>query len=554
MAPKELTWLELTDFSPGIFSNNNLAGGINVTSDNPCKAQETGTYRCRSLPTGGLGPLPRLKGSYGLTTIPDSTAGVTYNVTGFGTWGRILDVPNTSTLGFEAHVMLYYQLPDAGLFDVSLTWVRERLFNVIPSTEIIHNVDIANTSTSAGRYTYFLKTRMNPTTPDSIGAPVMVCVSTRIANNDIIVSRAWPDPAAPTTNGTIIVGEALEGTPYVIAAAHQGRIVLGAWDNFSHGLTADLVTNENMYWTETNDNTLVSANPAQFVPELDQSISDMCAMSANQLVVVKWYGGGYVLQGDLSDTTVVQLPNLPCPDGSDYVRGVNTAKGFVYSGGPSGMYLWNGGDGAEPISPQLDGNFAVGANFISGSNGQCDRWMDLVLVPQNWVWDSNTGGWWRIENINTVNMRYWSTVAQNAQAVGVESSFTTVDPTFMHLFQYDDLAYSWSWKSHPLWVMPYTHYMEIREVTVALSGTGKFTFTFTAEDGDTSVHAITVNSTSIRNFRFNLGLDAENFTLQIEAVGGVAGVGGAEAPLLHRMFVGYHQDSHLVLTDAVTTP
>ena len=544
---EELQWIEMTDFSPGIWSNNNLAGGLNVTSDNPCKAQPLNTYRCRALPTGGLGPLPRLKASYGLTTIPAATAGTVFKVVGFNTWGRIIDVPNTSSLGFEAHVMLYRQQPNGVNFDASLTWLRERLFNVTPSTETIHNTTLVATGTSAGRYTYFLKTRMNPALPDTLGSPVMVCVSSRIASNDIRVARAWPDPAAPTTNATVVIGSAADA--YVIAAAHQGRIVLGKWYNYAHGLTADLITNENLLWTDTNDNSLVSAIPAQFVPELDQSISDMCPMSANQLVVIKFYGGGYVLQGDLSDTTVVQLPNLPCPDGSDYVRGVNTAKGFVYSGGPSGMYLWNGGDGAECISTQLDGNFAVGSGFVSGANGQCDRWMDLVLVPQNWVWDAGaaTPAWWRIEDDTVVNIRYWSTVAQNSQAIGATSSFTTASPLFMHYFKYNELAHSWSWQSHPLWLAPPTNRMEVRQLLMAVQGFGTFTITFTDEFGGTATSTVTVASNTIVNVRANVSLDAQNLMVRIQASGSVADV-PAEAPKLHRMYVGYRSAQHLALS------
>ncbi|MFP5224857.1 MAG: hypothetical protein ACLGH3_04780, partial [Actinomycetota bacterium] len=451
----DMEWIEFTDFSPGIFSNNNLAGGVEVTSTNPAMAQETGTYRCMALPTGGLGPLPRLSASYRLTTIPEGGNGYTYQVAGFGTWGRILNSPvaDASSVQVEAHIAVYYDYPDGlGTYTAKWNWLRERLFDTAVGTETILNKSLATTGNSNARYTYFLKTRMNPVTPTSVGTPVMVCIGSRVANNDIIVSRAWPDPSAASTNGTIIVGDAGEADPYVVAAAHQGRIVLAAFQTFSHGVDASLVTNENFYWTDTNDNTLVSVDPAQFVPELDQSISDMAPMSANMLFVVKWYGGGYVLQGDLSDVTVVQLPNIPCPDGSDYVRGVNTSKGFLYSAGNAGMYLWNGGDGAELVSGQLEGNFAVGDNFISGPNGQCDRWIDKVLVPRNWMFDTERGSWWRIEDPSVVDIRFWSTTSYTSYALGAETSFTDAAPKFMHLFRYDDLAYSYSWQSHPLWV------------------------------------------------------------------------------------------------------
>jgi hypothetical protein len=537
-----LQWIEFTDFSPGIFSNNNLAGGVNVTSTNPAMAQEQGTFRCMALPTGGLGPLPRLRESYGFEDIPGIGVAEEYQIAGFSTWGRILDV----TGGYECHVALYYENASVpGPFDVRLGWYRERKFGTSPGTEEIHSETLSDVSSSAARYTYFMKTRMNPTTPDDPGIPVMVGVFSRVNSNDIEFTRAWPDPDNPGTNDTIIVGDPAEDIPYVIAAAHQGRIVLGEWRDYAHGVDADLITNENLWWTATNDNTLSGSEAAVFVPEIDQSISDMAAMSANSMLVVKFYGGGYVLQGDLDDVTVVQLPNLPCPDSSDYVRGANTSKGYIYSAGPAGMYLWNGGDGAELISPQLDGDFALGDNFISGANGQCDRWIDRVLVPQNWIYDTNMGSWWRIEDPEIVNIRYWSTLAATAIAVGAETTFTEEEPEFMHEFQYADLAYTWSWLSHPLWATQGRR-IECRQGIAALQGHGTVTITITDELGNISQQIQQVAHDEIRNYRWNIGQDAENLIVKIEASGDVGeGPGTSEAPLLHRLFIGYTTAQHL---------
>lgn len=551
---EELTYIEMTDFTVGVWSNNNLAGGVNITSDNPCKADPSNTFRCIALPTGGLGPLPRLQQSDRLTTIPESgVAGITYQVAGFNTWGRVLPSPATDASAdqTEVHVVLYYDYDDGTGFDADLYWLRERQFDTTPTTETIYHVDLEGSGHSGPRYAYLLKTRMNPTTPDDPGIPVMVCMANRVANNDLPIYRAFPDPASANILSTVAVlatdadSNAIAQT-YNIAAAHQGRIIAGQWRAADHGPGGDvLITNETFFWTETNDNVAVSNVGAQFIPELDQSVTDLAPMSANSLLVIKWYGGGYVLQGDLSDVTVVQLPNLPCPDGSDWVRGVNTSRGYIYSAGPAGMYLWNGGDGAEPISRQLDGEFAVGSNFITGANGQCDRWMDRVLVPQNWVWDANMQSWWRIADPATVNIRFWSTVAYSAYAYGAAASFTAASPNFMHRFQYTDLAYTWVWKSHPLWTSQ-ARRMEVRQGTVALQGRGTVTITIIDDAGGTSAETFTINHTNIRNYRWDISLDAENLIVQIEASGNAGGgAGTAEAPLVHRLFLGYKTAQHL---------
>jgi hypothetical protein len=271
----------------------------------------------------------------------------------------------------------------------------------------------------------------------------------------------------------------------------------------------------------------------------------MTPMSANVMLVIKQFGGGYVLQGDLSDVTVVQLPNLPCPDGATYVRGVNTSAGYIYSAGPAGMYLWNGGDGAELISKQLDGSFALGDNFISGPNGQCDRWIDRVLVPQNWLWDSNLESWWRLEDIDAVNIRYWATIAQGSRVVGAETTFTDESPEFMHVFRYDDLAYTYSWLSHPLWITRDRRILT-RQGIVALQGHGIVTITVIDQAGNESSHAITVDSDNIINHRFDLNMAAESLIVKIESSGDDGeGAGTFEAPLVHRLFIGYDIDTHL---------
>ncbi len=552
-AQSDLQWIELVDFSQGVFGNNELAGGVQVTSTNPAIAQTTNTYRCRSLPTGGLGPLPRRQENFALTDPPGSDANASYRVCGFNTWGNVLTVDVTETdqtTRVEIHMALDYYEPSTD--DRFLAWVRERIFDTTPTTEVLLSRSFLNVGNGGtARYAYFLKTRMLLSVPTNPGQPVMVLIwalNPIGGSDDNRISRAHPNPTTPTSNTPVVVGAETEA--YTAAVAHQGRIALGKFLAYNRGVDTILFTNDNLVWTNVNLNTLSTTVEAVIVPEVDQTISDIASMSANTLLVIKDLGGGYVLQGDLDDLTVVRLPNIISPDGGQVVRGCNTPIGYVYSAGDAGLYVWNGGDASEPISNQLDGQFATSDITRDGANGQCDRWGDLLLVPRNWVMDLTSKGWWRIEDPDDFEVRFWSTAAFDSQTYGAPESFTPTGTAFA-LWERDDLAYSWSWQSHPLWVSR-DHYLDTRHAIVAVQGHGSVTITLVNEDGDTDVNIIAVDSAVIRNVRFNTTLQAENLQIRIEAEGHVDPddtAATSEAPLVHRLFVAYKEASHLALTD-----
>lgn len=549
MPRADLQWIELTDFSPGIWSNNNLAGGLNVTSTNLAYASPANTFRCRSLPTGGLGPLPRRKEDFALTDPPGADATTTFRVCGLDTFGGIFADPLTDTDSdhrAEIHLALdYYEIPNDDRF---LVWVRETIYNDTPATETILTRTFNNTGSSGTpRFAYFNTTRLRTSSPDQPGWPV---TTLHWANNPIggsddnRISRAFPDPDAPTTNATEVIG--VETEAYTIAVTHQGRVVLGKFLSFDRGVDTGIFTNENFVWTNVNLPTLSTSTPAVFVPELDQSISDLASMSANALFAVKQLGGGYVMQGDLDDVTVVQLPNIMCPDGGDYVRGANTPIGYIYSAGDAGLYVWNGGDSAKPVSAQLDGQCFTGGITIDGANGQCDRWQDLFLAPRNWVMDLNTQGWWQLDDPDDIELRFWSTSRYHSQTYGAPSSFAPTGTAFS-LYEMDDLAYTYIWQSHPIWISRDKR-MEVRQGVIALQGHGQVTVTVfdPTDDSRTSVEIIDVDDDFIRNYRFDVSLDAENLCIRLESSGdNGSGPGSYEAPLIHRAFFGWAEAQHL---------
>lgn len=548
MAPNDLQWIEMTDFRPGIFSNNNLAGGINVTSDNPCKAQEQGTVRCRALPTGGLGPLPRRTFDFAIENPPGTNSTNRY-INGLGTWGQILsDIDTDFDHRIEIHLPISYTT--GGSFNNAFAWIRERIYETPQTTETIHTDTSTDGVPERVQFAFLMKTRLStdgdPLTPGNVE---MVCVYGGFGQG-MRVSRAMPDPTTPTVTSTVIVGD--EDPLWRRAVAHQGRIVLAQFDNQGRGDNTSISTEENIWWTNVNLTTLDGTLPAVFVPEVDASITDWASMTANALIVIKSIGGGYVLQGSLGDVTVVRLPNLMCPDGAETVQGCNTRSGWVYSAGDRGLYLWNGGDAAEWLSPQLDGRTFTetgGVAFGEGSHrGQCDRWMDLLLAPNLWVCDLEQRGWWRLDDpddpvFHDTPVCYFQSTKFNSQAVGCRALLVDDDEEVFYIWDYGDLAHTWTWRSHPLWITR-DRVLTVRQGVAAVQGHGTITIEVreASEQGaNTAFHVIEVDSEEITNVRFNLAVSAPNLIVDIQSDGD-----DAEAPLLHRLFLGYDAEpSHL---------
>ncbi len=560
----DLEWLDLVDFTPGLFSNLNLAGGVNVTTNNPCMAQPTNTYRCRALPTGGLGPLPRMKEAFELTTPPGTptTPTDTYIINGLGTWGQAIGSTNANTdenHRIEVHLLLSWN--QAGTPNVHhAAWIREHIYDTSPSTETIRTVTNAVAGVIEYQYAYFLKTRMaTAATVADPGQLVMVCVYTP-PSQDLFINHVSPNPATPTSSTPLQLIAGLTEI-YRKAVAHQGRVVVGRFAIYNRGATTTNSSNENIVYTDVNLPTTSLTEPQVYVPEIDQNITDWASMTANQLIVVKDLGGGYVIQGDLDDPTVVRLPNLMSPDGTTTIAGTQTPRGWVYSAGDRGVYIWNGGDQSEPLSAQVDAREFT--DNLEGENaghaGQMDRWLDLLLVPQLWVCDLESRGWWRLDNPDDypTPMAFFSTSKYRGQMISARQSFVEGSATntkyAFYLWEYDDLAYTYSWQSHPLWVSR-DQYMETRQGVIALQGNGEVTVTLSDEDGNTDVNIIPTQSDTIRNYRFNTSLRAESLIVRIQASGftfdEVTGLPeDATAPLVHRLFLGYSLASHLPLTD-----
>lgn len=123
-------------------------------------------------------------------------------------------------------------------------------------------------------------------------------------------------------------------------------------------------------------------------------------VTIDQLFLVKHYGGGALVSGDLDEPTVTRLPYIESTGGL-ICKGTHTPIGFVY-GSDNGIFTWQGGDASQKLSPQLDGFFwdhtnASALEQYAGARGRMAYWNSLVFVPNNYVYDVETQAWWQLQ-------------------------------------------------------------------------------------------------------------------------------------------------------------
>lgn len=140
-------------------------------------------------------------------------------------------------------------------------------------------------------------------------------------------------------------------------------------------------------------------NPLLVAEDLIAEFGTVGVITVDQLLLIKHFGGGALLSGDLADPTVTRLPYIESTGGI-ICKGTNTPIGFVY-GSNRGIFLWQGGDTSDHISPQLDGFFwdhTQGSTdeIYAGSRGRMAYWNRLIWVPNNYVYDADKQSWWRV--------------------------------------------------------------------------------------------------------------------------------------------------------------
>lgn len=268
----------------------------------------------------------------------------------------------------------------------------------------------------------------------------------------------------------------------------------------------------------------------------------MSSLTASDLLIIYNSGGASLIQGDLAAPVIRRLPNVPGTRGI-FVEGASTPQGFIYIQNRGGAYIWAGGDAAQLISPQLDDDFW----FISGTEvvqqyaGSCAYWRDYVLLPNNWLYDTKTQSWWKLEDNATLTYWIYRINPTNNMLYAFVPIFTQ-NATNISGFSPATLASTYSWQSQPFYPAE-DGTVEMMELLVIAQGTigDTLTFTLTAIDSaqvDTQV--VTLTATTPTYYRRNLtGATGAVWQVRVQA----SSVGNA--PVLYEYRLGY-EDSYKV--------
>lgn len=539
--------LTFNDFSPGIVQRVGILGSV-ANSPSPLGAASiTNTYRCIALPGGGLGPLPKQESSisYRALSTPALPGGVTARALGFLIYGPMFKetagdarFPPLTSTPYEMH--LIYEYVDGVGQDVE--WRKYPFYSGDNSVQL--HTDTQTASPTSFGTAYLISASMNPSAPTSFGFPVVVVSwNQSVAQNEgNDFGLIYPDPTDLTTAET--------DTPFDIGwstvgpiVAHQNRIVSMSRGRSVHGDNGGVMPiNERIFWTKFNDYIIESGSPAQFGPEFPFGYGAWGSLNASDLLLIKHAGGALLIQGDLNNPIVRRFPSVQGTHGVE-VLGCPSPVGFIYGSKSDGVYSWQGGDSAVLLSPQLEDGFwqvsGLGNHLYAGG---FIAWGDLVICPNNFILDSNSGSWWRLQDPTVGTFYSWDVDKYNNTLFGLSPTFSEASPTVAATFKTGTPAINFSWQSQPFTVSNRRRF-RIRGVYLTAQGTGTVTITFTSDEGSQSQ----VSQPNVANIsttgptRAKLPCDI----LGTELVMRIVSDGAAAAPIVYSIDLEVEESSNL---------
>lgn len=510
-APSELSPIVFADFRPGIADDPGMTYP-------PEQASRTNTFRCIANRAGALTPAPRrtstLTGTHFENADPSNGY---YVISGLYSAGPVQTVGGTpSTPGYTHELWASFEYLFGGnrLFKLQ----RRRMFETPVTSDLIKNISRADASTSFLAWgVTFGTSRSNKAASTVPGIPIVVAGWGSIANTADSFVTIFPNDVDATLNNAFDV----ETGNQVLIATHQGRIVIRRQSAYRHGVAAGWNPTEDLRWTNVF-NPGVLSTLTNFVPENPDGYSLMCAMSANELFALK-ASFGVVFQGDLDNPIVINLPMVP----GTYIgqSGVVTSIGLLYGNPQSGVWAWTHGDSAKLLSPRLDPTFwQLPEALYIAQQYQWATISDLVFLSNNWILDTNTGGWWRLEDDTVLQTRFLTTDWTKQYLYGSVTHYTNSSDTIAYEWDQTLGAVSYSWQSQPIW-QSIDRNLTIRELELIAKGQGSVTLTCTGYDGAVQSEVINLKNTGFpEKFRRTFSIQGQYLQLRIEANSGSASV------------------------------
>jgi hypothetical protein len=357
-----------------------------------------------------------------------------------------------------------------------------------------------------------------------------------------------PVGLAPTATG-FLDNEANENfRGGFLCVGHQGRIVVAQRLPSQYpgvGTAVGWTFKDRLSATGLLDITTPAVS-GEFVEENTSGIGLIASLSADELLVVKHTGGGYLLRGSIASPTVTKLPFLESTYGV-VASPAMTPIGLVY-GTRNGVFVWDGGETSQHISPQLDGffwNHAPGLAY-DGHRGRFNFWHPWVMAPNGFMFDTRHNGWWRLDDPSTHDAYSVYATSENNRLYAFPFQHSAARPTLWNEASPDVFASSWSWRSQPL-VETRDIAFKLRDFTILATATdvgSTITVTVSGFDADgvevtIPPETITLGDALDRPQMVNRDLTGQTSALsymQVRIQGG--NTGGLSAPKLHSISFG----------------
>lgn len=419
------------------------------------------------------------------------------------------------------------------------------------------------------------------------GAPTYwTLVATWYAGTKHQRTSVYPDPTDASFPAVSNVFDSQTQQNFLGVVAHQDRLVYlpngepgtgNAVTDFGQFALSKLATYDSLYYsalllpvTDTDASTgTTTYEPVRRATDHLTASADspsgigvFGSINAGELIAVRHANGGFAVRGAVDSPSIVKLPGMQGVHGATNY-GTMTPLGWVY-GSRAGIFLWNGGDQSRCISPQLDGFFwdvsdetAVGSGKRIGSRGRMGWLYPFVWVPNNYVMDSRTGGWWRtlkpevlaeVPALTTPafrHMHYAPTAYGRIYAF--RSSVNTEETVVADVFDASYGASAFSFISQPV-PMTINRQIRVREVMVTASGfAGTVTITLSPGTAAELSYTATVTNGITERHRFTTNARLTDLVVKIESDSGDPNL---EAPAVHQVVLGYESVESVGQTNA----
>jgi hypothetical protein len=438
--------VHINDFTPGVHNTSKALYLPTFGPDAPLGSASL-AYRCYAKKGVGLLPFP----SYYMF----------HSVSG--------------NVGMQAAITAMASLTPA----LSAGWVQDIIvygFQFwVPPTAVYFSIH--SYSPTAGDSTPYTSTGAS-SEPNLLSWPNMaVCVNTISAAPTIQRCITTLDAQSFTTPKWVTI-PAWDGS----GTALSGTFAPSAWVNswkvlYTNGRTAfgmnapetgslGGMAAEGFFASDIQAMTNIAVNgPNLFYPELGPHIGSWGSISAGELFIVYVAGGGAVIYGDIAlPSSSIKLPGV-VGTGTAVGAGVQSSIGLIYVTDSDGAYAWNGGNTSQKISDAIPDDqlyrninaysdpFPGGGVTLGVPTAHNDAWGNWAMFANNWMFDTENGGWWQVENPAIAQFNV------HCPSVGSIDSFYSADgyeTTTCRLYAWNRLApsWTWTWVSSPIAAQP----------------------------------------------------------------------------------------------------